>query len=241
MVALVTIEALAILLLGLLVAGLLRSHAEILRALDGLGVRIDGSSSTPGPVGPREPTGVRAAGGAAAIDVAGRSADDHPVALAVAGTRHDTLLAFLSSGCERCARFWSRWSDGDPHDGLPAGVRVVIVTRGPGQESPSAVRRLAPVDVPVVMSDDAWSDYGVPGAPYFVFVEGRSSRIAGEGSAATWSQLSSLMGQAFADRGPQPSEGRRAGTAGREARADEELRSAGILPGDPSLHAPTAP
>jgi len=41
MTALVVVEALAIVMLGILVAGLLRSHAEILRSLHQLGVGLD--------------------------------------------------------------------------------------------------------------------------------------------------------------------------------------------------------
>jgi len=81
----------------------------------------------------------------------------------------------------------------------------------------------------VVMSTDAWEVYRVPGAPYFVLVEG-TGRIAGEGSAQSWRQVASLIGTAGGDaeaaRGP------------REERVDDELAAAGILPGDPRLHHP---
>jgi len=76
------------------------------------------------------------------------------------------------------------------------------------------------------MSSDAWQDYRVPGAPYFVLVDGATGRIAGEGSAQTWHQVTSLMGSAGGDASP------------RERLVDAELGAAGILPGDPWLYHP---
>ena len=76
------------------------------------------------------------------------------------------------------------------------------------------------------MSSDAWQDYRVPGAPYFVLVDGATGRIAGEGSAQTWHQVASLMGSAGGDASP------------RERLVDAELGAAGILPGDPWLYHP---
>jgi hypothetical protein len=84
--------------------------------------------------------------------------------------------------------------------------------------------------VTVLMSTDTWEDYRVPAAPYFVLVDG-TGRIAGEGSARSWSQVASLIGTASGDaeaaRGP------------REERVDDELAAAGILPGDPRLYHPS--
>ncbi|GMA88054.1 hypothetical protein GCM10025868_33040 [Angustibacter aerolatus] len=48
-----------------------------------------------------------------------------------------------------------------------------------------------------MQSSAAWTDYGVPGSPYFVYVE--DGVITGEGSATTWAQVSNLMGQSVAD------------------------------------------
>ena len=60
-------------------------------------------------------------------------------------------------------------------------------------ESPSRLRDLAPADVPVVMSSQAWEDYGVTMSPYFVLV-GADGEVRGEGAA------SSLGAGAFAAR-----------------------------------------
>jgi hypothetical protein len=134
-----------------------------------------------------------------------------------------TLLAFLSTGCETCAGFWDSLGDGR----LPAGTRTVIVTRGADRESPSRLRSLAPVDVPVVMSSRAWEDYKPPGAPYFVLVDGH---VRGEGAATTWAALSSLVSDAIEDERPS------GGGTERARRVDTTLASAGITAGHPSLY-----
>lgn len=253
MIALVVVEAVAIGLLGLLVAGLLRSHAEILRQLHELGAgfkRDTGERDTgevhdpafpgvrPGVVPPR-------AGTTPAFDVAGVTPGDEAVAFGVAGAPVDTLLAFLSSGCATCEGFWRELRRPE-RLALPDGVRLVVVTKGPADESESAVRALAPPEVPVVMSSQAWSDYQVPGSPYFLYVHGPSATVVGEGAAGSWRQVVALMRQALADTGPTGGDPGRPGHrdagdgAYREARADRELLAAGIHPGHPSLY-PTEP
>src|ERR1700755_3213847 len=104
MAVLVTLLAVVLALLGLLVAGLLRSHAEILRALHQLGVNLDparddaGLTTTVGaPVVrsaevPKRPS-------RSAVDVVGTTPDHDAVSIAIVGAKHLTLLAFLSSGC----------------------------------------------------------------------------------------------------------------------------------------------
>src|SRR5205823_5831710 len=101
-----------------------------------------------------------------------------------------TLLAFLTSGCSSCAEFWG--SLGDRR--LPAGVRIVIVAHGADRERPAKLRELAPKGIPVVMSSRAWSDYQIPGSPYFVLVDGG---VLGEGVATTWHALASLISDAL--------------------------------------------
>jgi hypothetical protein len=188
--ALVGIETALLVLLSVLVAGLLRSHAEILRTLHRLGLSEDGDTRVPVPLATR-PGG---AGGGQAYDVAGVTPDGDAVHIGVGG-RQATLLAFLSSGCVSCEPLWDGLARGEPR--LPGLARVVAVTKGPGAESPGRVRPLAPPGVPVVMSDAAWSDYGVPGSPYIVYVDG--GRVAGEGSVQAWDQLRSLLARATAD------------------------------------------
>jgi hypothetical protein len=198
-VALVSVETVLLVLLVVLVAALLRSHAEILRRLG-----PEGESAVPEP-----PTTIRI--DTAAPELAGVTPTGDAVKLAFRGT--PTLLAFLSSGCTSCVQFWEKLGDSRPAPDL----RPVIVTRGSDREQVAKLCRLAPDGVPVVMSSQAWQDYGVPGTPYFVLVE--DGAIQGEGVATTWSALSSLVGDAIED----------------QRGLDERLAVAGIGPEHPSL------
>ena len=184
--ALVGIETALLVLLAVLVAGLLRSHAEILRTLHQLGVVPGDDAPPPPPVDDRRAR--------PAHDVAGVTPEGDTVHIGVSG-RQTTLLAFLSTGCASCQALWGGLRRGEPRLAEPA--RVVAVTRGPGSESPGRLRTLAPPDGPVVMSDAAWSDYAVPGSPYVVHVVG--GRISGEGSVRDWDQLRSLLARSGAD------------------------------------------
>lgn len=221
-------EGVAIALLAVLVAGLLRSHARILNALSQQGAPVPSGPSIPQPVaiGRRpERTGT---------DLVGVTPADGAVSVSVA-SGVDTLLAFLTGGCPVCGELWSTANSGG--SALPDRTRLVVVTASPDRESPSRIRRLAPVGLAVVMSSDAWEDYRVPGAPYFVLVEGATGRIAGEGSAQSWAQVASLVASAAGDgaghgRGPDGPRGPR------ESRVDAELAAAGIHPGDPRLYHP---
>jgi len=70
--------------------------------------------------------------------------------------------------------------------------------------------------------------------PYFVLVEGATGAVIGEGSASSWGQVRSLIGQAVADSDA------RSGAGDDEMLADRELRKAGIGPGHESLYPPEA-
>lgn len=181
------VETALLVLLSVLVGGLLRSHAEILRALHRLGAGADSQVHAPVGAASRD-------GGGQAYDVAGVSPEGDAVHIGVSG-RQPTVLAFLSSGCTSCEPLWDGLRRGEPR--LPELARVVAVTRGPAAESPGRLVPLVPPGVPVVMSDAAWSDYGVPGSPYVVYVDG--GRISGEGSVQGWDQLHSLLARADAD------------------------------------------
>lgn len=242
MLALVVVEGVAIVLLGLLVAGLLRSHAEILQSLHELGAGVYPDADT-GRRGAPTPVriGAHRPADAAVFDLAGTTLADDVAALAIAGSPQRTLLAFLSSGCATCARFWEAF--GDPGLTVPGGARLVIVTKDATEESEARLRELSPADETLVLSSAAWQDYRVPAAPYFVYVDGTAGRVVGEGSAGTWPQVAALMQQAIDDAGlPSARVDRRSGRpvvgdADREARAERELLAAGITPGHPSLHA----
>ncbi len=232
MVQIVAVQAVAIALLALLVAGLLRSHAEILRTLHRLGAGLDpvgGGLAGPtegGRVSSGRPAGHRSS--TSGFDVVGTTLTDEVVRIGVVGARRSTLLAFLSSGCFTCAGFWDAFRAGDRLS-VPGAARLVIVTKGAAEESESRLRELAPSEIPVVMSTAAWDDYQVPVAPYFVYVDGPSGQVSGQGVAQTWPQVVSLWSQALDDAAA------RADAAG-EARADHDLMKAGIHPGHPSLY-----
>lgn len=255
MTVLVAAEAVVLVLLALLVVGLLRSHAEILRALHDLGVGPDSDLDVSSPVsfapsGPAPGAGAAAPAAdraRAALDVEGVTPSGERTVVGVDGAPRQILLAFLSSGCSTCQTFWDALGDGQA-DGLPGDIRVVVVTAGADRESPAAIVARAPSTVPVVMSSQAWDDYQVPGSPYFVHVDGPSGRIVGDGTARTWPQLVGLVEDAVGDRAEHGrrtraerearTERRQRNGAAREARADAALAAAGIRPGDPSLYGP---
>ena len=229
--AILVVETVVVVLLTLLVAGLLRSHAEILRRLHALGAGLDPDAAAEGP-GPTMsvPVDLRTPGSetfAAATDLDGAGLHDDAVHVSVVGARRRTLLAFLSSGCLTCQGFWEAFSDGRGVElELSADIRLVVVTKDGGEESISALRKLAPPHLPVVMSSAAWTDYRVPGSPYFVLVDGQDGRVRGEGTGANWDQVNNLLRQALDDSHGD----------GREVRIDRELLARGLAPGDPSLY-----
>lgn len=253
MTALVIIEAVVIAILVVLVAGLLRSHADILRILHDAGLAeddghqhagADSSSGVTSPVsfttqpGVPQPRDAQVMEAAEAHDISGSNVDGGAVRVAVTGTRHNTLVAFLSSGCLTCRDFWETFA-GDLE--LPGeNTRLVIVTQGPESESPSSVKALAPAHITTLMSSQAWADYKIPVSPYFLLVEGHSGDIIGEGAANTWDSVSNLLGKALADTGRTPlgttTTASRANGQVREADTDAALLAAGIEPGDPSLY-----
>lgn len=240
MTVVVVLLAAVVALLTLLVAGLLRSHAEILRQLHDLGAgegsgsvggaRRRTSPGVPGP--PTTPTD------RAGTDVAGATLDGGARALRITGVETDTLLLFLSSGCLTCRPFWDAAAAPGAMT-LPSGVRVVVVAKDPGEESPSALAELVGPGTELVLSSAAWREYGVPGSPYAVLVDGPTGRIRGEGTGADWAQVARLLAQATGDltfvgeAGPRRAKAR--SDAARERDTDAELLAAGIVPGDPSL------
>jgi hypothetical protein len=220
------IESVVLVLLTVLVAGLLRSHAEILRRLHSLGAGLDPDAPTPDLASMPVELRARVTGSfATAADLDGAGLRDDALHVPVVGTRHRTLLAFLSSGCLTCQTFWTAFAD-PAHLDLPDDIRLVVVTKDASEESVSALRKLAPPNVSVVMSSAAWTDYSVPGSPYFALVDGGAGKVTGEGTGAHWDQVKNLLRQASDD----------ASDDSREARIDRELLEHGIAPGDESLY-----
>ncbi len=231
MTAVVVIEAVVIVGLVVLVGGLLRSHAEILRRLHQLGA---GETQTPIELGTSRhgPPASSTPIGDAPDHIAGVTPAGAQTSIALRGSRGHTLLAFLSSGCRSCHGIWQRLAEGSPADDLPID-RVVVVAKSPDDESVSAVADLAPPNATTVMSSDAWKAFAVPYTPYFALVDGRTGRVIGDGTAGTWDQVTSLVSRSLGD---QPPPGTRRSTVERLEDSETELRQAGIEPGDPALY-----
>ena len=231
MTALLVTVTFAVVLLTVLVAGLLRSHADILRALHSLGAGIgdptaDDADAAAAPVPLAMGRRLPPQRGAGAPDISGESLRGDAVVISAAAAPR-TLLAFLSSGCTTCRTFWTSFAGGQ----LAPGVRAVVVTKGPELEEVGLLRSLAPAGVDVVLSTQAWIDYEVPAAPFFVLLDPERGRI-GEGLASSTAQLLDLLRRADVDRrlatnrnGPE-----------REEDIDRALLDAGIRPGDASLY-----
>ncbi len=215
MTAVIIIEAVVIVLLLVLVAGLLKSHAEILRQLH--------PEKTAGH--PLRTTGL---GKAPVGEVSGVDAHGSTVSVSLRHGRADTMLAFLSAGCASCQVFWEELAD---RPDLPTPTtRPVIVTKGPQSESPAKIAELAPPRMTLVMSDEAWDSFKVPLTPYFMLIDGEG-RIIGEGSATSMTHLLGLFRQSASDSNPV-----RMSTSGRERFTDDRLSQSGVEPGDPSLY-----
>jgi hypothetical protein len=253
MTALVVTLAVVVALLVVLVAGLLRSHAEILRTLHDAGLSHDPDTVADAPVAPR-----RRAGGAPATptagpspeasDLSGVTPDGDAVVVGIVGAAEPTLLAFLSSGCLTCREFWETFAD--PKVDVPGGARLVVVTMSPEDESIGALRKLATDATLVVMSTAAWEAYEVEGSPYFVYVDGVSGAVVGEGTASDWDRVRTMVDESVDDGALAASRRRAASRKARaarrhladrerETRADDALLAAGIAPGDPRLYPAT--
>ena len=228
MTILVAIETLLLVLLAVAVVALLRSHAEILRRL-GPPQEAGGDSDglAPGLPDPPSREGLRKAPKISGMTLGG---DGVQVG---SGSGRPMLLAFLSSGCLTCEGFWETFSQAEP-PAIPGGARVVAVTKDASHESPSRLRDLAGDALEVVMSSEAWRQFDVPTSPYFVYV-GRDGVIFGEGAAASWQQVASLLRDAIGDAEASLTVSR-AGGSERARRVDDELAAAGIGPGHPSLY-----
>lgn len=231
-----------------LVAGLLRSHAEILARL---GPVEASDAGEPNEVDPNiaSPANYADEQESKAPDIQGKTLDGKAVQYGLGPGGRTTLLAFLTSGCLSCEGFWKAFGEGRD---LPGGARLIVVTKDSSHESPSRLRKLREPGVAVVMSSNAWNSYEAVQAPFFAFVDGRSGTIKGVGSAGSWEQLLSLLNDAVDDIALGESlrvENRRAGrqqkkrlaraerARKRAERAQRELAAAGITNDHPSLEA----
>jgi hypothetical protein len=246
--ALLIIETVILAVLCVLVAGLLRGYATVLRRLHQLDGGASALNSAAGPPPFRTAAAIQEPPQASqqiegrdewaeSHDIDGVALHGEIVSVRTVGVEHDTILAFLSSNCEGCTGFWHELSEPGSWT-TPQGSRLLVVTKGPEDESPSVLSQLCPDGVDLVMSSQAWADFAVPGSPYVVVADGRTGRVKGEGSGSSFSQVGGLIRQSVEDsRHPamarKPDADRR-----RERDVDRILLSAGIGPQDPSLYAP---
>jgi len=224
---LLVLETMLLALGVVFVVGLLRSHAEILRRLAAIEGGDPEGRSAPAPV---------FAGGERASDVAGETLAGDAVKVRLGEGSPTTLLAFLSSGCAACGPLWESLCQ-DAR--VPADARLVIVVKGPEQESATRLRELVPRGREVLMSKLAWREYSVPASPHFVLVDGGSGRIAGRGTAASWEQIASMVEQAVSDTAQAATDSapsRARTTSERAGRAENALAAAGIAAGHASLY-----
>lgn len=233
MLAVVVAEGAAILLLGMLVAGLLRSHAEILRGLHSLGVDLDPATLTSASDAGRQSVTAPVVIGESekAYDVIGHRSDGSAVAVGVVGAEQDTVLVFLSTTCSTCRAFWDSLAD-DPAVG--EGTRVAVVVEDGDHRG-----RLPDLpEVDVVLSTAAWRDYQVPGAPHVVHIDGPTGRVIGQGTGASWEQVRDLLLHAGQSAGGDSRRSTWLAARDNAARIDAELARAGIGPGHASLYPP---
>ena len=226
MTVLVSVETALLIIVALLVAGMLRTHADIMRALN-LSPVEDRQQPQPQELPPSRtgpPADVDEQLTVPAAPLEGVNLDLRPVSVEM---KRDggTLLGFLTSGCLACLRFWSELSSPTNRLSMPPGARLILVVKDPDEESVARLRQLAPVDHPVVMSSQAWLDYGVPGAPYFVWIDGLSATVRGVGASDRIEGVLNLLSDQLLEQDPD-----------RLAEEDRQLLAAGIHPDHPSLY-----
>lgn len=224
--------AVVVFLLGMLVVGLLRSHADILRRLESVGAGLDGvhdhgSDSSQITLTRKESASV------ADRRISGVTPDGEPLVVSLTSGADPTLVAFLSTTCSTCTPFWEGLQSALMHFGGHRH-RVLIVTLGESEESPTRAQTMAKAEADVVMSSSGWHDFEVPGAPYFVLLESGTGRVIGEGSAMTFESLEEFLTDATNDQKWDVETSQR--SLSEEDRIDADLRGAGILPGDPRLY-----
>jgi hypothetical protein len=228
-------EAVALVVLGVFVLALVHSYA-------GLAARVDELTGARSPrgepfVAPRD--GAPSVRADVVAQVTGMSPAGEAAIIPLVGVERDTLLAFLTSTCTSCQRLWLELAEADGGV-LPSSLRLLVMPKGPEHESPASILAAAPAGCDVVMSSTAWSDFHVPGSPYFVLVGAATGAVLGEGTALTWSRVVDLAAVATGDEhlasGVRRDPRKPADDLRREAAVDRILLDAGIAPGDPSLY-----
>jgi hypothetical protein len=144
--------------------------------------------------------------GGPARDIAGVTPAGDPVTLRLSELGSPLLLAFLHTHCDGCDEFWHGLAGGVDADrngdsagpagvAQPLGVPAGVVTKGPEAVDRVELQRLAGTvgTVPVVMSDQAWTDYRVMGYPFFVLVDTVAGTVIGETVGFGWADVVAMI------------------------------------------------
>ncbi len=127
------------------------------------------------------------------VDIVGVSPSGSPVTIQISQFDRPVLLAFLHIRCDGCQEYWQGLRGTER--AWPGSVSPVVVTHGPETIDPDEVGREAAGlgELPVVMGDQAWTDYRVPTYPFFVAVDASSRRIIGETVGLGWDDVFSMV------------------------------------------------
>jgi hypothetical protein len=152
-----------------------------------------------------------------AADLVGVCPDGTPLSVDLSSASRPVLLVFLTTDCDGCNHFWKGLAD------PPPDIDIVVVTKGPDVVASTDVAGLAVglAQLPVLMSDAAWSDYRVTGYPFLVLVEPGTRRILGESVGFGWSDVDALLASSATD-----------GRRGRLGRSEPGESSESSEPGD---------
>jgi hypothetical protein len=106
-------------------------------------------------------------------DVVGVGLDGVPRTVFLVEAAAPLLLLFLAADCDGCRDLWAGLSAIEA--GLGGRARLIVLTKGPGDQDPAVVAALAGVasersGIDVVMSGSAFTDYRAA-APFFVVVD----------------------------------------------------------------------
>lgn len=126
-------------------------------------------------------------------DIGGVDPSGSPVKIQMGQFGQPVLLAFLHIRCDGCEEYWRGFRSTER--AWPRSVSPVVVTRGPECVDPVEVGHaaLGYGEVPVVMGDQAWTDYRVPTYPFFVVVDVPSRTIVGETVGLGWDDVISMI------------------------------------------------
>lgn len=228
-------EAVALVVLAAFAIALVHSYAGLAARVEALAGTAQGPAARSASSADHDAAGV----GAVAQQVVGVSTAGDGVVVPLVDVERNTLLAFLTSTCTSCQGLWSELARGTG-DVVPSELRLLVVTKGPEHESPTAIEEVAPAGCDVVMSSAAWSDFRIPGSPYFVLVERTTGSVLGEGTALSWPRVLDLAGVAAGDdkiaAGLRRDHRKPLTDLAREEAVDQLLLDAGILPGHASLY-----